>query len=210
VVNLEELFPARVTRTEAGGGEIGRITALRTGNVNLAWRHSQNWSTSLDYAWTECLGGRIDAYARWVYFQKYELQVTPTSELIDELEAPDGTAIGLLQHRGNAGVGWSNRNYGFGVDGHYFHSRMIPVIEWATQHNRQINPYWQFDAYVQTDLARWLPWKSSRFGLRGQLRVNNVFDARPPRYANDPSGAGVQSYGDWRRQTYALSLQATF
>jgi len=210
VVNLEDLFPARVTRAASSSGAVGRISSLRTGNVNLAWRHSQNWSTSLDYAWTQCFGGRLDMYARWVYFQKYDLQVTPTSATIDELERPDGTAVGLLKHRSNFGAAWSNRNYGFGLDGHYFHSRNIPAIEWPTTNNRQINPNWQFDAYVQSDLARWLPWKSSHFGLRGQLRVNNILDSRPPRYANDPSGSGVQSYGDWRRQTYALSLQATF
>ena len=210
VVNLEDLFPARVTRAASETGTVGRITSLRTGNVNLAWRHSQNWSTSLDYAWTECVGGRLDIYGRLIYFQKYELQVGPESEKVDELEQPDGTAVGLLRYRSNFGASWSNRNYGFGLDGHYFHSRMIPVVEWATQHNRQINPYWQFDAYVQSDLARWLPWKSSRFGLRGQLRVNNLFNVSPPRYARDPSGAGYQSYGDWRRQTYAISLQATF
>jgi iron complex outermembrane receptor protein len=167
-------------------------------------------STTLDYAWTECFGGRLDLYGRWVYFHKYELQVTPTSARVDELEEPDGTAIGLLKHRSNFGASWSNRNFGFGLDGHYFHSRMVPFKEWPVTHNRQINPFWQFDAYVQTDLARWLPWKSSRFGLRGQLRVNNLLDARPPRYSLDASGSGYQSYGDWRRQTYALSVQATF
>ncbi|HTO02128.1 MAG TPA: TonB-dependent receptor, partial [Opitutus sp.] len=210
VINLEDLFPARVTRLQSEPGTVGRITSVRTGNVNLAWRHSQNLSTSLDYAWTECLGGRLDLYGRWVYFQKYELQITPTSPRVDQLEQPDGAAIGLLKHRSNFGASWSNQNFGFGLDGHYFHSRMIPIQEWSTTHNRQINPYWQFDAYLQTDLARWLPWQSSRFGLRGQLRVNNILDAHPPRYARDSSGSGFQSYGDWRRQTYALSLQATF
>ncbi|MEO6003607.1 MAG: TonB-dependent receptor plug domain-containing protein [Opitutus sp.] len=210
VVNLEALFPARVTRAASDTNVPGRISSLRTGNVNLAWRHSQNWSTSLDYAWTQCFGGRLDVYGRWVYFQKYELQVAPSSAMVDELEQPDGTAVGLLKHRSNFGAGWSNRNFGFGLDGHYFHSRNIPAAEWPTTSHRQINPNWQFDAYLQTDLARWLPWKSSRFGLRGQLRVNNIFDAAPPRYANDASGAGVQPYGDWRRQTYAISLQATF
>jgi iron complex outermembrane receptor protein len=55
-----------------------------------------------------------------------------------------------------------------------------------------------------------LPWKSSRFGLRGQLRVNNVLGADFPKYANDSSGAGVQAYGDWRGRTFSLSLTATF
>jgi hypothetical protein len=82
--------------------------------------------------------------------------------------------------------------------------------EWAQTHKRQIDPYWQFDAFVHTDLARWISWKSSRFGLRAQFRVNNIFNANPPIYALDPSRSGVQSYGDWRRQTYAVSLQASF
>ena len=63
---------------------------------------------------------------------------------------------------------------------------------------------------MQRDLTRWLPWKSSRFGLRGQLRVNNILAAEFPRYANDPAGAGVQPYGDWRGRVYSLSLTATF
>jgi hypothetical protein len=110
----------------------------------------------------------------------------------------------------NFGAGWSNRNYGFGLDGHYFHSRILPSFEWQSQEHRQINPSWQFDIYLQSDLTRWLPWKSSRFGLRGQLRINNAFGADFPKYANGPSGAGVQPYGDWRGRTFSLSLTATF
>ncbi len=74
----------------------------------------------------------------------------------------------------------------------------------------KIKPFWQFDAYLQSDLTRWLPWKTSRFGLRGQVRVNNVLGSNYPKYANDRSGAGVQPYGDWRGRTYSLSLTATF
>jgi outer membrane receptor protein involved in Fe transport len=59
-------------------------------------------------------------------------------------------------------------------------------------------------------VGRWLPWKSSRYGLRGQLRVNNLFGTGFPKYANEGSGAGVQPYGDWRGRTYSLSLTATF
>jgi hypothetical protein len=42
------------------------------------------------------------------------------------------------------------------------------------------------------------------------VRINNLFGAHLPKYANDPSGAGVQPYGDWRGRTYSLSLTATF
>jgi hypothetical protein len=52
--------------------------------------------------------------------------------------------------------------------------------------------------------------KSRRYGLRGQLRVNNLSGFDFPRYVNDSAGAGVQPYGDWRGRTVSLSLTATF
>lgn len=205
VVNLETIYPDRVTRDARG-----YVTSLRTGNVNLAWRHSQNWNTAVDYAWTEAFGGRLDVYGRWSYFNRYEVQLLPGTAMVDELNHPDLSKPDLLKHRMNFGATWSKPTWGLGWDGHYFHSRTLPEREWADQHRRQINPYWQFDAFVQADLARWLPWKLTRFDLRGQLRVNNLFNAQSPRYANDPSNAGVQSYSDWRGQTYALTVNATY
>ena len=63
---------------------------------------------------------------------------------------------------------------------------------------------------VESDLARWLPWRNSRYGLRAQLRVNNVMrDAFPP-YASGPASTGVQAYGDWRGRVASLSLTAKF
>jgi iron complex outermembrane receptor protein len=213
VVNLEAFLPGRVTRAPPAAGApngVGPIVSVLTGSFNLAYRHSQNWSTSFDYAWTECLGGRLELYGRWLYFQRYLLKVLPNTPVVDELGRPDGTAPGLLKHRMNFGAAWFKRDYGFGLDGHYFYSRMLPLDQQADQHGTHVDPYWQFDAFVQSDLARWLPWKNPRFGLRGQLRVNNLFNDHPPKYADDPSGAGVQSYGDWRGQVYSLSLTVTF
>ncbi len=213
VLNLEALFPERVTRDPLAPGDthsVGRVSSLLTGAINVASRHSQNWNASLDYAWIACIGGTLELYGRWVYFSRYDRRVFPTSPLVDELGAPDGKVAGLLKHRANFGAGWSNQDYGFGVDGHYYHSRILPALEWSSQGGRQIDPHWQFDAYVQGDLGRWLPWQSSRFSLRGQVRINNVFDTAFPAYANDGSGAGVQPYGDWRGRTFSLSLTATF
>jgi hypothetical protein len=110
----------------------------------------------------------------------------------------------------NFGAGWSDQAFGFGVDAHYFHSRILPMDEWPAQGSDQVNSYLQCDAYVQRDLGAWLPWKSSRFGLRGQLRVDNVFDAGPPKYEGDPTGAGVESYGDWRRRLYSASVTVSY
>jgi iron complex outermembrane recepter protein len=213
VLNLEALFPERITRDPPAPGDphpVGRVSSVLTGAINVASRHSQNWNASLDYAWTACLGGTLELYGRWVYFSRYERRVFPTSPLVDELGAPDGKVAGLLKHRANFGAGWSNRDHGFGLDGHYYHSRILPVLEWPSQGGRQIDPHWQFDAYGQSDLGRWLPWKNSHWDLRGQVRVNNVFGAAFPAYANDGSGAGVQPYGDWRGRTYSLSLTATY
>lgn len=205
-VNLEADFPDRVRRSPV----TGRIEHVLTGPINLAERHSQSWSTAADYAWTESFGGRLDLYTRWSYFPRYDTKTFPDSPTVDQIRHPDGTNVSLLEHRVNFGGSWSRRHIGFGVDGHYYHSRRLEPRLWSAQHRRTIDPYLQLDAYVQADLTKWIPWPNPRFGLRGQLRVNNLFDAAPPYYAADSIRAGVQPYTDWRRQTYAFTLQATF
>jgi len=213
VIDLEPIFPQRVVRAAVQPGDtyaVGPVTTLYTGVLNLASRHSQSWSTSLDYVWTDCLGGTLEVYGRLLYFQKYDRELTPDGPVVDELTHPDSTTYGLLRKRVNFGAGWSTPKIGFGLDGHYFDARILPEIEWADQGGNRIKPYWQFDAYLQGDLGRFLPWKSSRYGLRGQLRVNNVSGFDYPKYVNESSGAGVQPYGDWRGRTYSLSVTLTF
>jgi outer membrane receptor protein involved in Fe transport len=211
VVDLEGSFPQRVIRAPASPGDpfgVGPITSVLTGNFNLAWRHSYEWSTSLDYTWSKCLGGSLEAYCRWIYFKRYDVEGLPTSPPVDELRAPDGLVPGLLPQRMNFGSGWSSRAFGFGMDGHYYSAQVLPQDEQAVQGSDSIDPYWQFDAYLQGDLGRWIPWKSSHYRLKGQLRVDNVFDASPPKYAVDPTG--VQTYTDWRGRVYSLSVTVTF
>jgi iron complex outermembrane recepter protein len=212
-VNLETVYPKRVQRAAPVPGDpnsVGLITSVLVGPVNAASRHSQDWNLSADYSMSKCLSGTLEVYGRMVYFQTYEVQLLPNSPPVDELNAPDGAVPGILRYRANFGAEWSGRRLAFGVDGHYYHERILPLAEQATQGSDHIDPFWQFDAYLQSDLTRWMPWKNSRYGLRGQLRINNIFGADFPRYANDPSGAGVQPYGDWRNRTYSLSLTATF
>ncbi len=203
LVTNEVLFPGRVLR-----GPNGVITQILTGRTNLAGRHSQNVNASADYAWTECLGGTLDVYGRLLYYELYRRQLLPNSQPVDELSHPDG--IDLLRYRANFGLGWSNRDFGVGLDGRYFSPRVLPVDQWAAQGHDRIRPSWQFDTYVESDIGRWLPWDHSRHGLRAQLRVNNVFGDRFPKYVDEPSGAGVQPYGDWRGRTYSLSVTANF
>jgi len=211
VVDLGSLFPSRIIRAAPAPGEsVGPITSVLAGTFNTAWRHSENWNTSLDYGWTQCLGGTLEAYCRWVYYQSYKLQELPNSPVVDELREPDGSTPGLLRQRMNFGAGWSKRALGLGLDGHYFNSRILPQTEWSSQGGDRVDPYWQFDGYVQGDLGRWLPWTSTHYSLRGQLRVDNLFGAGPPKYADDPTGAGVQSYGDWRGRVYSLTVTFTF
>ena len=211
VVDLESLFPQRVIRGPAAPGDpVGEITNVLTGNFSLAWRHSENWNAWADYTRTDFLGGTLEAYCSMIYFTRYSLETLPTSAPVDELRHPDGSVAGVLRQRANFGAGWSRRGYGFGVDGQYIHSRVIPMKEWAEQGSDRVAPYTQFDAYVQGDLSRLLPWKSGHYGLRGQLRVDNLFRAGPPRYEEDPSNAGVENYSDWRGRVYSVSLTLTF
>jgi iron complex outermembrane receptor protein len=214
LVELEKLFPDRVTRAPLAPGDThsaGVVTSVLTGTTNLAWRHSQNWNASADYAWSECRGGTLEFYGRLLYYELYKRQILPSSLPVDELSHPDGAAgSNLLRYRANFGAGWSNRDFGFGIDGRYFSPRVLPVPEREAQGHDRIRPAWQFDTYLESDVGRWLPWDQSRHGLRAQLRVNNVFGDRFPKYVNESSGAGVQPYGDWRGRTYSLSLTANF
>lgn len=208
---LESLYPTHVERAAPEPGQtVGRVTRILVGSVNASSRRSQSWTFALDYAWTGLLGGTLEARTRLLYYQRYERQLFANSPVVDQLNHPDGTAPGLLRYRANFGAGWSNRTFGFGFDGQYFHSRLLPVTERVLQGDKQIRPYWQFDAYTQADLRRLLKLKTKRYGLRGQLRVNNLSGFDYPKYASDGAGAGVQPYGDWRGRTYSVSITATF
>ncbi len=212
VIRLERIFPERVIREPAAPGSAlpGRITSVFTGTINGSERRSLNWNTNVDYTWADVLGGTLETYARLIYFQRYKSRIAPGEPFVDQLRRPDGTAQ-LLKYRSNFGIAWSRkRDLGFGIDGHYFHSRVIPVVDWPSQGHDRIRPVWQFDPYISTELSRFLPWKDHRVGLRLQLRVNNVLAAPFPKYVLESSGAGVQPYGDWRGRTYSLSLTATF
>jgi iron complex outermembrane receptor protein len=212
LVYVEEVFPLRVQRTAPAPGDplpVGRINRLITGSVNAAERHSQNWAAALEYAWTGCAGGTLELRSRLLYYQLYESQLFANEPVVDQLENPDGTTP-LLRYRADFNANWSNRHFGFGLDGQYFHSRVLPLLEQPAQGDDQIKPYWQFDAYAQVDLSRWMPWKGGNRGLRAQLRVNNLSGFDYPKYASDASGTGVQPYGDWRGRTYSISLTATF
>ena len=210
ILNLEHLFPERVIRsTEPGAdGRVGDAVTVITGTINSSWRRSHNWNTSFDYAWTRCFGGTLEAYARMLYFSHYEHLLLPGANVVDELKHPEVGSSSLLRYRSKFGVSWSNRVFGLGFDGHYFHSRVLPEKEWPEHGRDRIRPFAQFDAFVQGDIGRWLSWLPN--GMRAQVRVNNVFANPYPRYENHSSGAGVQPYGDWRGRVYSLSLTTTF
>ncbi len=91
VVNLEQQFSGRVVRAPLAPGDThsaGTITSVVTGNVNLATRHSRNWNTSLDYTWMDFLGGTLELYGRWVYFQSYDRQILPDSPVVTNCVHP--------------------------------------------------------------------------------------------------------------------------
>lgn len=208
LLNLESSFPQLVVR-EISAAQNGRIQELRTGAFNLAGRRSQNLMITLDYAHQNFLGGTLDLRARSVYFHRFDREILPGDPIVDELRDPSG-ASGILRYRATFGGSWSTPNFGIGLDGQYYHSRRLPRREWSSQGARTIDPYWQADFYTQANFGHWLLPEDSRLGLKGQLRINNVFKNEYPSYSGGPSGSGVQPYGDWRGRTYSISLKAEF
>jgi outer membrane receptor protein involved in Fe transport len=213
VMNLEATYPDRVVRTTppplGTPGAPPRVTMVLVGPANAAQRHSQNWSLAGEYNWRDLAGGTLELRGRWVHFQRYDRQLEPDGPWVDELGAPEGPDA-PLRDRVTFGAGWVHPRVGFGVDTHYLGPRKLPLAEQVTQGSDQIAPYWQIDAYAQTDLTRWIPYKSDRFRLTAQLRINNLSNFAFPKYVNNSAGAGVQPYGDWRGRTYSFSLIAEF
>jgi hypothetical protein len=213
IINGEAIFPGRVVREAARPGDpggAGRISLVLPGSVNASWRHSRNWNAALDYAREGFAGGTLELRGRLVWFQSYERRVFANTPVVDQLRAPDGNAPGLLRARANFGASWAGRRWGFGADGQYFHARILPRLERPGQGDKQIKPWWQFDAFVRADLGQFVPWRGPRTGLTAQLRVNNLFGTDFPRYAHDISAAGLRAYGDWRGRTCSLSVTAAF
>lgn len=210
ILNLEHIFPERVSRYPVvpGDPQSGQVESVVSGAINAQWRRSHHWSGSLDYAWADFAGGTLEFYGRLLYFSKYQRLLVPGANIVDEINAPEGGSNGILRYRSKFGAGWSSRLHGFGIDGHYYHSRILPVAEQPAQGRAHIRPYWQFDAFVQSEVGRWVKWLPD--GLRMQVRINNLFAQPFPRYTNAGSGAGVQTYGDWRGRVYSLSLTSTF
>ncbi len=125
--------------------------------------------------------GPLDTYVRLVYFKNYQRQLFSDSHSVDELNNPEGSTSGLMRYRSNFGASWTRRNYDFGVDGHYYYFRILPKVEWSAQGSDRIRDYWQFDAFAQASLSRWLPRIKHHNDLVVQLRVNNVLDKPCPR-----------------------------
>jgi iron complex outermembrane recepter protein len=213
LMNLEVLYPNRVIRLPAQAGDGDRpspVSLVLTGTTNLASRRSQNWTLAVSHRREQFLTGSLEAYARWLYFQDYTRVLFPNLPAVDELSSPDGTAPNLLRHRGKAGVNWSRRETTLGTDWRYYHSRVLPLQEWAAQGGRSnVGSHWEGDLFVQQGLRAWFP-RTGRWNLTVQLRLNNVFDRGFPAYGSDPANTGVQAYGDWRGRTYTLNVTAAF
>lgn len=213
IFNLESLWPERIDRAPAepaAPGGVGVAQSVVTGLINVASRHSQNWNAGLDYTWTECLGGQLDLGFRASWIQTYNQRTLPGQPTVNQLLRPDGSVSGLLPFRASWNTAWTGRRYGFGLEGHYYHSRKIPTAERAAQGGSSIAAFSQLDVFAQCDLTAIWPVLARLHGVTAQMRVNNVMDQDFPRYVTDPSGAGVQAYGDWRRRTYSLSVTIAF
>lgn len=213
LVLLEKVLTNRVTRDPLQQGDAhaaGYISSVLTGSFNLAERHSQNWINSIDYQMRSLAGGTLELNARWFYYGRYDLRLLPNSPMVDELRNPDGAAPSILRSRAFLSLGWFNEKLSFGADTHFFDSRQLPLNEQRSQGDDHVASYWQCGAYLQRNLSGLLPAHRKRLSLQLQLRVDNLLEAQPPRYANDSSGAGVQGYGDWRGRTYSLSTTLSF
>jgi len=204
----ESVFSDRIQRQAPVSGDpfpVGRVSFIDASPVNLLGSQLIAWEATLRYQWLECFGGVLNVASRGSYLQSHKTQLSATAPEIQNIDNP-AASFYLTKYRATWSTGWTKGDFGLGLDGLYNHSALIPSFNYTLQGSDRVDRYWQWDAWIQGNLSRFLPW--SKPGVRAQLRINNLFGASLPLDVADTMHR--RQYGDWRKQTYTLSLTTSF
>ncbi|MBL8265973.1 TonB-dependent receptor [Steroidobacter sp.] len=219
IVNLESLFPGRITRGPVAPGDpygVGAITEVDSTLVNANRGETDGYDFGVSYRKQTDNWGTFNFSAQATYIDHYKIQSSPVAGL-EDIVGQVGGRNAPLQFRGNVGISWAFHNWLTGWDvthyGSYPQDRAANGAYILAQGAYEIPNQTYHDfllAYSTDSLApgggSW--YDSLLADTTVSLNIKNVFDEKPPfdarvTYYTSP-------FGDLLLRSYQLSLVKKF
>lgn len=220
IVNLEALYPGRVTRGPVAPGDpygVGPITRVDATLVNANRGETDGYDFGLSYRRQTERWGTFNFSAQATYIDHYKIQSSPVAGLEDVVGQVGGRNA-PLQFRGNLGINWAMGNWLTGWDvthygsypqdpsanGAYLLAQGASEVRSQTYHDFLLA--YSTDSSTPGSGASW--YDSLLADTTVSLGIKNVFDEKPSfdarvTYYTSP-------FGDLLLRSYQLSLAKKF
>jgi len=226
VVDLESVFPGRVTR------DAGRITQVDISTMNLYLRDSEGVDVNVNYP-VETARGVFDLSIAGSAILHLKNQYLLTNPAFDGVGFP--SEGGAARYKANAGLSWSKGGWSASWTARYFSSYrqfgsaggpnatqraasgLAPSTTYTLPQGGASIPSqmyhdlflgYTFERLKHSSAASRL--RSMPSGLSVQASVNNVFGSLPPFDAYYTNNFYLSPYGDIQLRTYGISLKKVF
>jgi outer membrane receptor protein involved in Fe transport len=206
IINMEELFPGRVTRGDRNSGDpadwAGQITAIDASAVNISESNVEAIDLQFDKEWWTGKWGKFHVYGVVSYQSSLDRKLLPQSDIQNRV----GYSDGVLRWRGNFGGNWTKGPLRVSVNTSYYDSYKV-----FSSYDDPLSAEYTIPSQSYTDVSMsykfqtgWLADSSLNFGVR------NIFNQKPPTVATVDTRGGYSTYGDPRLSTYVLSFEHNF
>lgn len=202
-LDYESQVPGLVTRGPASDGfEVGPVTLLNSGPINIARQTVEAYDLSLDYRFDTSHLGAFTFSLAGTRQMHNQTQVLPTSPVVETAGSLNNLGGGL-RWRGNATLGWEYRQWMLAWNTNYFDSYVQGFVPVPSQSYHDLFARFRFDP---TRVPRWLPDMELRLGIQ------NLLDKVPPSVISGTTDQLIpySPLGDPRLRRYTLTVRAQF
>jgi len=230
IVNLESLYPSRVTRNAAGA-----ITSVDITNLNLYRRETEGWDLSADYSLKTDLG-TLSLNASETIIAHLKNQYASDKPSYDAAGYSVDSEGGAVKHKAAGTLAWDYKHWNAGWSVQYIGSWKVAGAAGgptslqvanggvsgttvAAQGTDTVSPQTYHDVFAGYTFGTQESGPSSRLGavanriMRGlsvQIGVRNVFNQVPSFDAIGVSYLYASRYGDLRLRTWWMTLKKAF
>jgi iron complex outermembrane recepter protein len=188
IIDNENLYPGRVVREPAAGGQIGRIVSVDRSYINFGSIREEGIDASV--SWTlQTAAGELSPAIAATYMTKFEGASAPGGAEVDRLSRAQSDGIFAPRTKATASVGWQpsaalNVSFAGRYVGRYYD--YTPT--------RTLGDHWYFDAAVNLAIGTMANAdRGALAGLELSVTATNLADELPP-YSTHFRGYDIYNY----------------